>query len=160
MNKEIIELNSKINNAGSFQKLIDIPEYILSNNIKITFNIIDYSNIKITFYYGYLFPLYIYNLPHDIIRHILLYSKEYIIIEFNVYYDNNFPYHNHIISLNNIKNNINNGNNYEEIVYKIIKKHNNENEKQHMNSILSSESYTFNLDRDISWLFIKIPFFI
>lgn len=162
MNPEIMRLNENIITAGSFQKLINIPPNVSTNNIKITFKIIDDRNIKITFYYGYIFPLYIHNLPHDIVRTILSFSKEYVIIELNVFYDNNFPTYNHIIWANHINHNlVCETNQLEKNIKKIIDDHNIENDKLYiMNNVDSSNNYKFNLEKDILWLFFKIPLLV
>ena len=157
MNTEIVEIINKINNAGSLQNLINIPSFISSNNIKITFNIIDNYNIKIQFYYGYLFPLYIYNLPHELIKNILSYSKEYIILELNIEFDNNFPYNNHILSVDKIKNNLSyNHNILNYNINKIINEHNKENQTIFNHTIQKNVPSIFSLDKDILWLFFKI----
>lgn len=144
MNTEIVEIMNKIKNVGSLQKLINIPPFISSNNIKITYNIIDNNNIKIQFYYGYLFPLYIYNLPHELIKNILSYSKEYIILELNIEFDN---FNNHILSLDKIKNNLSyNQNILNYYINEIINEHN--------------VPPLFSLEKDILWLFYKITSWI
>lgn len=142
MNTEIVEIMNKIKNVGSLQKLINIPPFISSNNIKITYNIIDNKNIKIQFYYGYLFPLYI-NLPHELIKNILSYSKEYIILELNMEFDN---FNNRILSVDKIKNNLSyNQNILNYYINEIINEHN---------------VPLFSLEKDILWLFYKITSWI
>lgn len=89
MNRGLV--NDKIVKVGSFRHLI--PDYINDKNVKIKFEIINNYNIHVSFYYSSIFPLYIHNLPHDIVRHILPYCKEYIIVKLNIELDNNFPYH-------------------------------------------------------------------
>lgn len=101
MNSELV--NDKIDNVGSFQNLI--PDYINNKNVKIKFEIINNYSVHVLFYYSSIFPLYIHNLPHDIVRHILPYCKEYIIVKLNIELDNNFPYRQPYIHIMNVEGN-------------------------------------------------------
>jgi len=140
--------------------LLQLKNNILNSSLQLNiskeigyYNYFDYKieyiniyNYKVIFYYYKIIPFYNLNLPNDIIRNIIKYSKEYFKIEFNIYLDNNYPCINNYIYIDNIDSNyIRNYYNYTNIInnFKILYK---------LKKIYKVEDIILNLHNDIKVL--------
>lgn len=101
------------------QQLLQLKNNILNETFELSiskeigyYNYFDYKieyinnyEYKVILYYHKIIPFYISNLPNDIIREIIKFSKEYFKFEFNIFLDNNYPFVSNLIYIYNIHSN-------------------------------------------------------